>query len=827
MNILNKYLWRSITEKKGRMILLIMCISISVALLVGTLGATKSMTDSISDAYKNSYGDYNIGLSSNNRENPFFNTDDIMGVEFSNCIKILNAGGYLTKDDSKEVSIYGMSLEDFKAFKIMKLVENSEINNLSGNDIIISKQTSDEYKLKIGDEIKVTILGKAYTYKIRGISVNRGLFADEQKESCSIIVNKNMVSQIYGIRDKYTQVFINVNSKNLDKWINKFKLENKNKALNVYKLFDEEKAAEGISMVRNSMFIILAVVLLCTTFLIYNSFNLIVIERIPAIGTFLSQGSTRLKVAALLLKESFVYGIIGGVLGNLLGMVFIRVLANIGNPLKSMGVNAVVNYQIINFVIGFAFSIVLSVISALLPIVKIRKLPIKEVILNTMSVQSKNSFAAFIIGVALICIGFALKITDEAAAYKFSLIAIFSLIIGIIMVIPKLVQLVMLPIGNFIRNKNGLSVVAINNVRTSKLLLNNTRLMTISIIVMLMISTIATSFTNGVKDVYGKMDCNIIVTDNSNIPNLVYEKITSLKNVNKIYMSDRISDVNVNGDENKKILIEGITPSEWKGWNSYIRYDENEDKILERLNQDENGIIMCESTAKKNNLKEGDSLSINFNNNEVKLKIVGLLDSGMLGDFNLVNIKMVKNKLGLMYPNSYYIKTDNNGDELKQLLEKDLKGTGTAIITKSEMQEKNNKSMEPTINLLSVFAYIIFFIGGIGIASNIIMSFIQRKKDIAVISVIGLSKGQRGRLFLLEGLLQGLLSLCIGMISVFGLNTILSDYLKKIQLSLVLQYPVESIKVTFIAVMILMLITSITAVFKSRNLSIINEIRYE
>ena len=100
------------------------------------------------------------------------------------------------------------------------------------------------------------------------------------------------------------------------------------------------------------------------------------------------------------------------------------------------------------------------------------------------------------------------------------------------------VEIIMTPIGRFFRNQNGLLVVVINNVRTSKLLLNNTRLLAISIIVMLMISTISISFTNTVKDVYTKMDCNIIVTDRSNVPQLVNSKINSLENVTKIYESN-------------------------------------------------------------------------------------------------------------------------------------------------------------------------------------------------------------------------------------------------------------------------------------------------
>ncbi len=826
MNILNKYLWKSITEKKGRMILLLLSVSASVALLVGTLGAVKSMTDSISGAYTNLYGDYNVGMSSTNRENPFFNISGIKGIDILKSSKILNAGGYLSKDNKKEVRMYGMSLQDYKAFSNMNIIDNNDINQLNKDEIIISKKTSEEQNLGIGDEVGVTVLGKPYTYKVKAISVNRGLFTEENKEFFVIVASSETLSEIYGVKDLYTQLFVSVNAENLNAWVNEFNKSNQDINIVANKLYDEEKTAANVDMVRNAMFIILGVVLLCTIFLIYNSFNLIVTERIPVIGTFLSQGSTRLRVISMLIKESFVYGVIGGIIGSLLGIAFIQILADVGNPLKSMGISPTINYEIPHFIIGFAFSIVLSVISSILPVIKIRKLPVKEVILNTISVQSKNSIITFIIGTVLVSISAYLHVSAEASDYRFSIIEIFILIIGVIMVLPKLVQFIMYPIGKIFRNVNGILALAANNVRTSKILLNNIGLLVISIIVMLIINTIAVSFADGVKDVYGKMDCSVIVTDKSHVPGMVYEKITNLNDINKIYKSNKISNSYLNNDENNKISIEAVAPEEWKDWNSYIRFD-NEDKVLKELGSDAEGIILCKTTAKKNNLKEGDTLRITYNNREVTLTVLGLLDSRMLGDYNLVNIKLMRDKFHLMYPDTYYINTSQNADLLKESLERDLKGIGTYITTKVEMEDRNNRAMEPTTNLLKVFAYIIILVGGFGVASNIVISFIQRKRDIVIISVLGLDKGQRSRLVLLEGLMQALIALGIGLVAVLGINLTLEDYIKSINLSLILKYPVESIFPAFVAVIALVAITSISSVLKSRKLSIINEIRFE
>ena len=68
------------------------------------------------------------------------------------------------------------------------------------------------------------------------------------------------------------------------------------------------------------------VVLFMAVYIISTSFKVITRERLPLIGTFRSIGATRRMTNLVLLAESIMYGIIGGILGCSLGLLLLYLI---------------------------------------------------------------------------------------------------------------------------------------------------------------------------------------------------------------------------------------------------------------------------------------------------------------------------------------------------------------------------------------------------------------------------------------------------------------------------------------------------------------------
>lgn len=831
MNVFGKYLLKSITEKKKRTALLLISIAISAALLVASLWSVKALLGTLTTQVKGNLGDFNVSFSAkNNSEVPLFTPiKDHDTLNINKTFKAATFGGYLSKDSEKEFTLYGTTLSDFNNFNKMKLIKKNNLEPFTGKKIIISEKTSENLKLKLGDSVNLNLLGKDDNYEIVGIASTNGLFFTDKEKQFALITPEENVFSVYGEKNKYDMEFVslNVKDKNLNSWIKNFNETNKNSNIIASRLYDEKDIEQQLNIIKIPLYFMLAIVLLMTTFIIYSSFKLIITERMPVIGVFLSQGATKGKIIKILLKESLAYGILGGIIGDLIGAGLTSLIAYLGNPLKQYGIKATIEFYPPYFVAGFIFAILLSILSTIIPILSIRKLPIKDVILNTLSTSNKTSLKATITGLIFIIISIVLHLMGSSINNKGSVPELFLAFIGIILIIPKVVEIISYPLVRYFRKINGLSMLSFNNVRTSKVLLNNIRLIAVSVISIVMITSLSISLTDLIKGAYKDMHYDVSIFVNSNYNKNINEIVTNYKDSRTINETGLII-TNLKGNSSKKIMLFYVDPEKYKAFENYTVFD-NKNKELDALNKDEDGIILSKQMAVRYKIKKGDIITLTTDNKKEKLKVLSIYNAKMLysGNYNLISSKAALKHFDIKYPSQYYISSNVSPKETKDILEKQLKGLGTTIETKDELSKQNENSNKQMTNILSIFSYLTMVIGAFGIISNVSISFIQRKREISVLSSIGMTKQSRRRMILIEGLFQALLGSILSLIAAFGINIYLTDIFKFLTLDLNIKYPYHSIATILLASLVLMILTSLSSMYKSNKLQIVEELKYE
>lgn len=827
MNVFTKYLLKSITEKKGRTLLLLISIAISAALLVASMGSVKALLGTFSTQVKGNYGDFNVEMyKAAGGDNPLFKPlDNISGVKSD--IKIAQIGGYLSKDNEKEFNLEGTTLEDFKKLTSMEILKKENLEPFTGKKIIISKRISDSLKIKLGDELKLNVLGKEDSYKVVAISSNKGMFLSDKEEKFNLITPEENVFSIYGVKNQYSFQLAAVKSKDLSTWVKNFNDKNKVNKIQAAQVFDEKAIEQELSMIKMPLYFMLGIVLLMTTFIIYSSFKLIITERMSVIGVFLSQGATKLGIMGILLRESLAYGILGGIIGDIAGAGLTYLIAYLANPLKAYGVKATTEFYVPYFVAGFIFAVVLSIASTIIPILSIRKLPVKDVILNTLATSNKISMKSFFGGIALIVISIVIHFSVAKTGSVASLAELFLAFIGVILIIPKVVDIVVYPIVKLFRNLHGLSMLSFNNIRTSKVLINNMRLIAVSVISIVMISSMSLSLKNVVQGAYDTMKFDVTINVNSNYAKNINEIVTAYKPATFINAMGMTS-AKLNGEEDKVMYINFVDPIKFKNFEHYTVFD-NKDKELNALNSDEDGIIVSSQIAKRFKVKKGDKIVLNTDAGNESFKVLSIYNAKLMdsGNFNLISLKAAAKHFDYKYPTQYYINTSNAPTEAKNQLSKALKGLGANVITKAEMNKNNVEQNKQLTNILSIFSYITMVIGAFGIIGNVSISFIQRKREIAVMSSVGLSKQARGFMILLESLFQALIGGAISLVAAAGINICLTDIFKFLNMDMDLTYPVKSIVTIMVATILLMFVTSLSSIFKSRKLKIVQELKYE
>lgn len=828
MNVFSKYLVRSITEKKGRTFLLLISIAISAALLVASLGSVKAMLGTLSAEMKGNYGEFNVVINpGKSLDIPIFDPSGLNSSDIKKSFKGATIGGYLSSDNEKEFSLIGTTLSDFQNYSTIKILKKDNLEPFEGKKLIISEKTSKSLKLNLGDEIKLNILGKETIYKVAAIAVNKGMFlADKEKQFTLITPEENLFS-IYGVKNKYSSMLAAVNTKDLDGWIKNFNEKNKENKVVASKVYDEEQFQQQLNTVRMPLYFMLAIVLLMTTFIIYSSFKLIITERLSVIGVFLSQGATKGKIIIILLKESLAYGVIGGIIGDIIGAGLTNLISYYGNPLKAYGVKAVTEYYIPYFIIGFIFAVILSLVSTILPILAIRKLPVKDVILNTISTSSKISLKSFFVGIIFIIGAVILHFLGVKTHYVGSIPGLFLAFTGVILIIPKLVDVAFYPLVRLLRNINGLSMLSFNNVKTSKVLINNIRLIAVSIISIVMITSLSFSITDVVRGAYDGMNFDVAISGNSNYLKNVHEIINGYEDTIIINKTGRIP-TNLNGDTSKSIIVDYVDPEKYKTFENYTVFNDK-NKELDAINENDDGIIVSKQMSIRYKIKQGDIITLNTEDKSEKFKVLSIFNAKMMdsGNYNIISLKSALKHFDVRYPTQYFISTKVPQNDAKKALDKELKGLGVRVITKGEMSKTNEESNKQMTDILGIFSYITMVIGAFGILGNVSISFIQRKREIAVLSSVGLTKNGRGYMILLESVFQALIGVIISLVAAFGINVCLTDIFKFLTMDLQIAYPYKSITVIIAATIILMLITSLSSIFRSKKLQIVQELKYE
>ena len=93
--------------------------------------------------------------------------------------------------------------------------------------------------------------------------------------------------------------------------------------------FTAEVLNEYLQFLVVPLYLMTIMVLFISVFIIYSTFKVITTERLPVIGTFRSIGATRKMTDIILIGESLLYGIVGGILGVLTGMGVLYLIARI------------------------------------------------------------------------------------------------------------------------------------------------------------------------------------------------------------------------------------------------------------------------------------------------------------------------------------------------------------------------------------------------------------------------------------------------------------------------------------------------------------------
>ena len=410
MSIFNRaYLY--IVRKKVRSSILFLIVTlISFFLLSGSV-----LNTTVNNISKNLYKDVNFGfnIESADKSNKEIEKDtlkkieELKGITSKNYIfskpvvvegkKVVQENQNITLNDeiknkSNLVMMNGITASksniDFKS-EVLKLEKGRHIEENDNNKIMIHEKFAELNNVNLGDKIKLSQEGKTLELEIVGIysgdktNTFNGLSSDfientvytdykSSQELSNLIANNKVTSVEYGVEDPTKLDDVIKNVENLG--INNLMVSKSNKN---YELVTS--SVESITKITNMIRIgsvVVGVVILSLILMFW------VRERTYEIGILLSLGTSKVNLVLQFIVEVLLVTIVGLMIAIGIEIATIKYLASnvgsifseelpksIADELMKMSVNGI---DILNLVIVMIDIVIISVVVALLPILKMK-----------------------------------------------------------------------------------------------------------------------------------------------------------------------------------------------------------------------------------------------------------------------------------------------------------------------------------------------------------------------------------------------------------------------------------------------------------------------
>lgn len=826
LKVFLKYIFKNMTEKKGRFILLLFSIAVSTALFVFSLGAVDVILEGEADTLKNAADGKEIGITSNT-DDIFFTEKDFDAVSLKNFEGQLNAIGIINKDD--EITyVKFVGKKDCNKY----VQEGSMPKDSSEPVCAISDRTAKERNLKLGDKIKIAIGGEKKEYKIKAICAPSGCFYQDSKKEFTMVVPYDYLETIMNSGGKYNYMTAETSESDSVKAADDFNDENDRvKAVSLTDLSSQKEMTQSAAI---TFYIMFAIVCIICCIIINGAFKLIINERMKVIGTFMSQGATRKKIEYILLCESFLYSVFGAILGVGLGTVILCVVARETSPLKEYGIYMHFSVDPKLIIIGILFAIVMSVVSALIPARSVRKLPVKDVILDRMEIKNKKRISSFIIGVILLVLVIVGAFINADWTNDLSIVLTAGAFIGMIMLLPKFLEVLSDIFAKMFRSNTTL-FLAFSNVKTSKLLRSNITLLVISFSAVLLIASVGKTMAEGVVAAYKDMnydyEINNIIEGNADVCTTdgIVDKLESMKCIDKDFI---VPMYDVTGKINEEaVIITGADPLKYAKLNGYLELtsDKYYKYFKELASSDDNTVIIPKYVAESTGKDIGDSIEVKVDSKKIKLKIVGIYDGKLWNNGRNLFVKpeTLKNNLKIKEASAIAFNVVSDSKKAEKIFKGALADFGATYLSNKEKMEINMANNQQIVMLLGIFAIIALMVASIGIFNNITISFQQRRKEFAVMSSIGMYANKRKELVLAENMYCVVICIALSIPFTILVTKLMTKVLILLSLPWSLVFDWGAIPMYSATLVVIIFIASLSTMKNSKKINVVQELKYE
>ena len=826
MNIILKYIFTNVKERKTRTAVMLLSIVLSTTLLFVSFSIGSSYESAQRKMARGMAGTASIMVKSADADS-LSRLEDIPNLENIQSIAGILESSALYHENGyfESVDLIAADLEQLNQINKPRLVNGSEISGFTGNKIILPDRFTSKYNIVQGDTVTLEIGGNPYSFEVSDIAAYDTVFLRHTR-GVNALLPLETLSEILHKAGGFSQILIEQKEgEATESLIDELSKQLPAGKYRVNTTVNEEQIIAGARQKTMPFFLISFFSLTMSVFIIYSSYKVITLERLPIIGTFRSIGANEKMVKKILMMESILYGCLGGLLGIPIGIAVLNfMLHGLGKSLEQ-GIAIPTVIAPVGVAVSVSAAIIVSLLSAYIPVKRASRLPIKDVVLGTVEEKNVSNSTVLGIGIVMLLVSVILpRIAPDQLLYIAGGFSLLGLIAAAIMLIPlfnDLASVILELLYEKIWGNEG--KLAARNMRKNKNVTQNITLLFISISAVIAISVVGDFVKTYVGDVF--RDAELQGFADGEMDQEFIEQVRKMEGIDKV-LPLYVMNQEISGNHITFSRMEGTDDIETYSSMLAIRYTDPEmkEQAAEAF-REKRAIILNEETIKAMDCGVGDTIQLSNGNEEISYTVAGSFKSRAsdvqavipseyaAADFN-------QTSYGFMA----YTAADPDAImiQVRELF-------GDTTNWSRTVEEFNHDSLSTIGGFLAPMNYMTYFIlllAAIGIINNLLINYIQKRRSIAMYKSVGQSNRQNMKMTLIEGLTSGILGAVIGIvISTIEIQTIFIVAGPKISMTPDLDFK------TFLLAgglgIAVTLIGCTVPIIKGRNMKIVEEIKFE
>ena len=799
---------RSVAAHKLRLFLTVLSVVLGTAFIAGSFIFTATLSAAFDDIVKTQFEGVDIVAQSSEKSPQGISTADVNKLDKLPGVKAThayqnNASIIIANSEGKAVQTSGAGGQGLYANPPGKEV-GKELKVLEGrmpeaeNEVAINKSALATANLKVGDKTKVV----AGSSRMEVTVVGKW---DEDVESAGgwvgVIFTKDQWTKLYTDGQHVDSLNIALEpGTNADQTLAQLR-----KDYPTYKFETGEKLTEDTTKAVRDMlsfvtYFLVAfglIALLVGTFIISNTFSMIVAQRTKEFALLRALGASRRQLTASVVLEALLVGLVGSVIGIGVGFGLVQILQAVMRA-NGMDLPSKMSADWQSFVVPIVVGIVVTIISAWAPAARAGHTHPVQAMRSGDATSSSKLTLRTIFGAVFLALGAALAMAgafqaEWSTTNRAQVLGVGALfvILGVWLVAAWLSIPVASGLGRIIGLpfKSAGHLAATNSQRNPRRTAATAFALTLGLALVSSLGMLGATMKESVAsqiDSGAHMDLVLQSAQRAfPIPNEAVDEVKQLDGVKdvvrdsyttaQIVEKEKAVDVQKALSETNGMTTGGFNASVLGSDPSSIFDIETASGNLD-LSKADDGFLLPESAAKQMNLKVGDVRTVVTPLGAKEAKLVGIFKDNNFYQGPVISEKLIDSiskDPRMKYTLMAYVFYDKgvNASQMRSTID-DTVGNFLVVkvLTMDELKDESAAQVNQMLAIIYGLLGLAIIIAILGIINTLALSVIERRQEIGMLRAVGMQRSQVRTMIILESVQISVFGAVIGLLTGLGLG---------------------------------------------------------